>query len=55
MQLRDTKGRYADYSPSISFAGWSLHTFAFPAAAKFDASQVEFLLFYFNSPVENRP
>ncbi len=53
VQLRDTTGRSADYVPSISFAGWSLHTFALPAEAKFDASKVEYLLFYFNNLTRN--
>ncbi|MCD6361963.1 MAG: carbohydrate binding domain-containing protein [Armatimonadetes bacterium] len=49
VQLRDTKGRFCESIPEITFSGWSLHTFAFPADAKFDRSQVEYLLFYFNS------
>ncbi len=49
VQLRDSAGRYADQVVDIDFAGWSLHTFALPPAAKFDRSQVEYLLFYFNN------
>ncbi len=49
VQLRDTEGRYAESVPQISFSGWSLHTFPLPADADFDRSQVEYLLFYFNS------
>ncbi len=47
VQLRDLAGGHADYVPTINFTGWSLHTFALPAEG-FDASQVEYLLFYFN-------
>jgi len=48
VQLRDTEGHYADHVADIDFSGWSLHTF--PLQGKdFDASQVEYLLFYFNN------
>ena len=47
VQLRDVAGGHADYVPTINFTGWSLHTFALPTEG-FDASQVEYLLLYFN-------
>jgi len=47
VQLRDVAAGHADYVPTIDFTGWTLHTFALPTEG-FDASQVEYLLFYFN-------
>jgi len=48
VQLRDTQGRYCDHLAAIDFEGWSLHTFPLQGEG-FDASQVEYLLFYFNN------
>ncbi len=47
IQLRDVAGHNVDYVPTISFKGWTLHTFALPTG-DFDRSQTEYLLLYFN-------
>ncbi|MGD9498460.1 MAG: hypothetical protein AB7Y46_19355 [Armatimonadota bacterium] len=48
VQLRDTEGHYVDQVVDIDFSGWSLHTFPLQGQ-NFDASGVEYLLFYFNN------
>lgn len=48
VQLRDTEGHYVDEVVDIDFSGWSLHTFPLQGQ-DFDASRVEYLLFYFNN------
>ncbi len=48
VQLRDSAGKYADWTLPINFTNWRLVSFDLPQSG-FDASRVEYLLFYFNN------
>jgi hypothetical protein len=49
IQLRDSKGRSADFQAAIDFMGWHLLTFPFPTDSQFDWTNTEYLLFYFDA------
>lgn len=49
IQLRDSKGRSADFQAAIDFMGWHLLTFPFSADSQFDWANTEYLLFYFDA------
>ncbi len=48
-QLRDTAGRYANWTVPITFTGWRLQRFTTAEARDFDWKQVEYVLFYYNN------